>query len=261
MSSALPATQQRRFKRWLSRAWLLGKCLMGGGLCIGLVWGGTTIYRLMRDAAYFRLRTVDIVGNTTLTRRDVIYLLALPSEVTLWQLDLARMGARLERHPYVKTVTIRRRFPHTLLVAVQERFAFLVAVSGWQRMVIDVEGMVLRPFMPQQDSQLPQLRLQRQPGLAPGMSLRQPEVRRALELVRVYSTSPVATMMHLTSLTVEDSGASVLQVEPQPFAVRLGPEQIERQLGRLPPVLRYLEQKKLGVRLVDVSYRKRAIVR
>ena len=260
-SSALQAPPQRRLRRWLSRAWLVGKCLMGAAVCAGLVWGGTAMYRLVRDAAYFRLRTVRIAGHTALTRRDVLYLLALPPEVTLWQLDLARMGARLERHPYVKTVAIQRRFPDTLLVAVQERSPYLVAVSRWQRMVLDAEGVVLRPFMPQQDSRLPQLRLQRQPALAPGMLLGQPEVQRALELVQAYRTSPVATLLHLVALSVADSGASVWEVEPYAFAVRFGAGQIEPQLRRLPPVLQYIEQNNLAVRVVDASYRQRVIVR
>jgi cell division protein FtsQ len=256
----LAQRKHRRFRRLLSRLWFMSKCLIGLTSCAGLAWGGSVAYRLVRDAEYFRLRDVHIVGNQTLSRRDVLYLLALPTEVTSWQLDLARMGARLERHPYVKTVSLRRRLPDTLTVVVQERSAFLVVISGWQQMVVDDEGVVLRPVSSQQDSRLPRLKLRHRRALTPGMQLRHEEVQRALELVRAYTRSPVATMLRLVSLTVEDSGTSVWQVEPYAFAIRLGEGGVEAQLGRLPPVLRYIVQQDLAVRHVDISYRKRVVV-
>ena len=57
--------------------------------------GGRGVYWLPGGARaeYFRLRHVHIMGNETLTRQDVHYLLALPTPVTLFQLDLTRMGS------------------------------------------------------------------------------------------------------------------------------------------------------------------------
>jgi cell division protein FtsQ len=214
----------------------------------------------VRDAEYFRLRIVQITGNKTLTQQDVLYMLALPSNATLFQLDLSRMGTRLKRHPYVKMVTLRRRFPDTLTVVVQERSPYLIVVSGWQRMVLDAEGVVLHPHRLVRDRQLPELRLHHKRALTPGMHLRQKEVQRALELVRAYKISPVAAMMQLVSFTVEESGVSVWEIEPYAFVIRLGEGGIEAQLGRLPPVLQYVEQRDIAVRLVDVSYRRRVIV-
>ena len=54
---------------------------MSGRLALGmaLVGGAYTGYLVVRDAEYFRLRHVHIMGNETLTRQDVHYLLALPT--------------------------------------------------------------------------------------------------------------------------------------------------------------------------------------
>jgi cell division septal protein FtsQ len=248
------------WRRLLGRLWFVSKCLVTVSLGAALVWGGMMAYRLVRDAAYFRLTALQIKGNTTLTRSDVLYLLALPAQVTLLQLDLERLGARLERHPFVKTVALRRRFPDTLSVIIQERSPYLVVVSGWERVVLDTDGVVLRAFIPQKDRRLPQLRLHRQQALAPGMQLHQREVQRALELVRAYKRAPVAAVMRLVSLAVEDSGASVWEVEPYTFPIRLGEGRVEAQLNRLPLVLQYIEQRDLAVQLVDLSHHQRIVV-
>jgi cell division septal protein FtsQ len=225
-----------------------------------LAWGGFVLYQTVRDAPYFRLQTVQIQGNATLTQHDVQYLLALPVEATLLQLDLERMGARLERHPYVQGVTLRRRFPDTLLVTIQERTPYLVVVSDWQRAVLDTAGVVLRTYDPQHDGQFVQLKLQHTLALSPGMHMRQLEVQRALALIRAYHNSPVASMMHLMALRVEDSGVSEWEVEPYRFTIRVGERAVETQLERLPVVLHYIQESALAVRLVDVSYRQRVVV-
>lgn len=261
-SGTLGVAQRKRLrpKRLLARAWFLSKCAVLLALCATMAWGGYTVYRLVREAQYFRLRTIHIAGHSLLSRQEVLYLLAIPAGVSLFQLDLARMGARLERHPQVKSVTIRRQFPNALQVTVQERMPHLVIVSGSQRVVVDRDGVVLRAVIPGRDAVLPQLVLHRKRALTPGMHLNQAKVQRALELMQVYKTSAVAATLRVVALTVEDTGTSRWTVEPYPFPIRFGEGRIDMQLKRLFPVLRYITQQGLAVRLVDASYRKRIVV-
>src|SRR5262249_18672764 len=105
--------KRRRGKRLLARMWFLGQVVLSIALCGVLVWSVKTVYPLMLDADYFRVRTVEITGLTMLTRNDVLYLLGITDDTTLWQLDLPRLGARLERHPYIKSVILRRGIPTT----------------------------------------------------------------------------------------------------------------------------------------------------
>jgi hypothetical protein len=249
-----------RGKRLLARIWFLGKILLCLALCGVLVWSVKKIYPLVLEAQYFRVQTVEITGLTTLTRQQVLYLLGIGDDTTLWQLDLPRLGARLERHPYVKSVILRREFPTTLRVTVRERTPSLVVSVGDQRMLVDDEGVVLRAFVPDQDPKVPHVILQRQQALEPGMRLQQQEVQRSFELLQVYRTSPLAEMLRLASLTVQPSGVSVWRFEQYPFDVRLGNEGLPVQFGRLPLALRYIAQQGLTVRAVDLSYRKRIVI-
>ena len=261
-SSILYIAQRKRLrgKRLLARAWFLGKAFLGCACCIGLVWGVTLVYPLALEAEYFRVRTIDITGLTRLTREEVLYLLGITAETTLWQLDLPRMGTRLTHHPYIKSVALRREFPQTLRVMVQERTPYLVVNSHDQRMLVDEEGVVLRAFVPEQDPKVPYVILPQPHALEPGMRLRQQEVQRAFELLQTYQASPLAETLRLASLTVQPSGISVWRFEQYPFDIRLGEEGIALQLGRLPLALRYITQQHLAVRAIELSYRKRIII-
>ncbi|MDH3603412.1 MAG: FtsQ-type POTRA domain-containing protein, partial [Candidatus Tectomicrobia bacterium] len=168
-----PAQRKRlRFKHWMHRIWFLGKCGAVLALGVALAWGGYAVFKLVRDSAYLRVRHIHISGHHALSRSDILYLLAIPDEVSLLQLDLTRMGARLERYPQVQTVLLHRQFPDTLQVTIQERAPRLVVVSGTQHMVVDREGVVIRPVRPTEDRTLPRLHLRRKPALAPAMQLR-----------------------------------------------------------------------------------------
>ncbi len=261
-SRTLYVAQRKRMrgKRLLARVWWLSKCSLGVALCIALVWGAKTMHLLVIEAPYFRVHTVEISGLSTLPRAEITYLLGLTPETTLWQLDLPRLGARLTHHPYVKSVTLRREFPNTLRVKLQERKPYLVLSSAKQRMLIDDEGVVLRAYVPEQDAKVPQIILAQPRALEPGMRLRHQEVQRAYELLQTYQASPLATLLQLTSLKVQPSGTSVWRFEQYPFDVRFGDEGMTTQFGRLPLALRYITQQNLAVRTVDLSYRKRIII-
>ena len=165
--------KRMRGKRLLTRIGFLGKFLLRLALCGVLAWSVKMVYPLVLEAQYFRVRTVEITGLTTLTREQVLYLLGILDDTTLWQLDLQRIGARLERHPYVKSVILRREFPTTLRVTVRERTPSLVVSAGDQHMLVDDEGMVLRAFVPDQDPKILHVILQQQQALESGMRLQQ----------------------------------------------------------------------------------------
>lgn len=260
--NTLYVAQRKRLrgKRLLARLWFVVKFLCGIALGGVLAWSAYVVYPLVLEAEYFRVRTVEITGLTTLTREEVFYLLGIVDDTTLWQLDLPRLGTRLERHPYIKSVFLRREFPTTLRVTVHERTPYLVVSAGDQRMLIDEEGVVLRAFVPGQDPKVPHILLPRQRALEPGMRLQQPEVQRSFELLQTYHKTPLAELLRLASLTVQPSGTSVWRFEHYPFDVRLGDEGLPIQLGRLPLALRYIAQQSLAVRAVDLSFRKRIII-
>ena len=262
ISSALHQTQHRqlRAKRWLRRTLLLGKCLVGLALCTALIWGVYGLREHVMQADYFKLQTVRISGNETLSEQRIRYLLAIPAGHSLLAIDLPRLGARLSRHPFIQTVALRRLLPDTLEVTIQEQSPALVIRSRGQSLIVNTAGHVLRDFDPQQDSALPELILNQQHVLSPGMRLDLKEIERAFELLHTYRESPLHDTMRLRSLSVAASGASVWKVEPYPFQLRFGEGQIVSQLGRLPHVLTYIALQGLEVQAIDLSYRNRIIV-
>ena len=262
ISNALHQAQRRqlRARRWLRRMLFLGKSLAVLALCAALGWGAYGLWEQVVQADYFKLATIRISGNRTLSEQRVRYLLAIPPDHSLLAIDLPRVGDRLARHPFIQTVALRRLLPDTLQVTIQEQSPALVIRSHEQSLIVDAEGHVLRDFDPQQDNSLPQLILNEQNVLSPGMRLDRDEIRRAFELLQTYRLSPLNGTMRLRQMSVSASGASVWKVEPYSFELLFGEGQITSQLVRLPHVLDYITHQGLDVQAIDLSYRNRIIV-
>lgn len=104
-----------RMKRsLLDRLKLVGWCL---GVCLILVG----LYHFFVQSSYFELREIKVMGSFTHVKRENLLKLAqLPYGQNLFAVNLYRIAQSIKRHPWIKHVRVRRRFPHTLSVHVDE---------------------------------------------------------------------------------------------------------------------------------------------
>ncbi|MDH5509935.1 MAG: FtsQ-type POTRA domain-containing protein [Nitrospinota bacterium] len=98
-----------------------------------------------QDAAreYFILREIHLDGLVTVSEKDVTDLLSLRSGTSIFNVDLEEAGRRLEGHPLVESVEIRRQFPSTLYVKVTERRPQFVLRTGRKLWLVDKTGVAI----------------------------------------------------------------------------------------------------------------------
>jgi cell division septal protein FtsQ len=91
------------------------------------------------------LREVVITGNRHAAAADLVSLSGLQRGQSLLATSLRRVSANLLRHPWVKSVSLQRRLPHTLLIAVREReeVAWMSATSNDGCLTIAEGGVIV----------------------------------------------------------------------------------------------------------------------
>jgi cell division protein FtsQ len=67
------------------------------------------------------LREVVITGNHHAAAADLVSLSGLQRGQSLLVTSLRRVSANLSRHPWIKSVSLKRSLPHTLVIQVEER--------------------------------------------------------------------------------------------------------------------------------------------
>jgi len=93
----------------------------------------------------FDLREVVITGNHRATAAEIVSLAGLQRGQPLVTAPLGRARANISRHPSIKTVSLKRRLPHTLTIWVQEReqVAWMSCPSGEGCLTIGEGGVVV----------------------------------------------------------------------------------------------------------------------
>jgi hypothetical protein len=74
----------------------------------------------LASADVFRVSEVRLEGARFLEHADAVAAAALPEGFSVWN-DLEPVAGRLRLHPLVASVRVRRRFPSTLVLEVEER--------------------------------------------------------------------------------------------------------------------------------------------
>ena len=83
---------------------------------LGAPWWGPAV---LSHLSFFRVRNVEISGYRYLQPDDVLKRLRLDTTTSVWT-DLGDLEHRVETHPQVKSATVDRDLPGTLVVRVTE---------------------------------------------------------------------------------------------------------------------------------------------
>lgn len=104
----------------------------------------------------FRIETIQVGGNQTLTSAEVLAAAGLRAGESLLGLDLGGARARLAAHPRVREASLRRRLPGTIVVDIAERLPCVV-VRAERDYLADAEGVIVGAVAPGARSELPVL--------------------------------------------------------------------------------------------------------
>jgi cell division protein FtsQ len=111
---------------------------------VGLPGGAWALWGLEAT----QLHEIRVVGNNRASEAQLRHLAALPIGAPLVDVDLNTAQATLQKHPWLKHVRVRRIFPDTVLIEVEERRVRALLLLGKQLFLVDEEGTPFRQAAP-----------------------------------------------------------------------------------------------------------------
>jgi cell division protein FtsQ len=108
---------------------------------------------------FFEIQVVEITRTERISRDEIMALLDLGPGQGLLSVDLERLQRALETHPWIRRAVVRRVFPDTLVVDLDERepVAVLRTGTGGREFLLDREGKLISEGVPVADERLPVL--------------------------------------------------------------------------------------------------------
>ncbi len=214
-------------------------------------------YNYFVQSPYMKLERIKAEGVDHKIRKEIILLSGLTSDMGLLSLNLEEVRKKMEQHPWVRSVKLERRFPHTLIVYAEKEVpcALLVSegiyyVNRWGEVFKEVSGADEMDF-----------------PVITGLSKRGPErqnqLRGALQVMQVLDNQESQWSLEaLSEIHIGPDNMVSLYFNHLGAVVRLAWCELDRKMTELKKVAAHLTQtgRLDEVTRIDLNYENGAVV-
>src|SRR5512147_2719244 len=105
---------------------------------------GHRVYVHLMSDSYFRVREVEVEGSRRVPKETLLSLMVMEGMPNLFSVKLKEVVKRLESHPWIEQVRVRKVFPNKILVQIEERKPMaIIQLEGLY--YIDTGGEIFSP--------------------------------------------------------------------------------------------------------------------
>lgn len=230
------------------------KALGATALSVGLAYGAWRGWGWATTTERFAMQQVRVVGNARVTDAQVTKLGGLVLGSNLIAMDVSSVERALSSHPWVKSVSVRRRLPTALEVQITENEPVaLLALSDLY--LVDAGGEPFKRAQAAEGMDLPLLTGIERDALVSRRDETRAIVRKALRALEAYGRSPASKGHPASEVNVSDSGLTLVTTSGQEIV--LGDADVEPALERLTRVRKELSAKQLTAEVIRLDNRTR----
>jgi len=209
----------------------------------------TVIYICSSGQRFFLLRHVKVKGLEQMTDRDVMGKASPFLKDSIFGVDVEQLKTAVAEHPFVKEVRIKRIFPFSLVIDVQEKKPSALWVPGdGQARVLDEEGLPFRGLMKS-----------KQKGLFVVNAPDKQEAQKAFKVLNGWADEGIINRNGISEIIYKEGNVTL--VADEAVEIILGKEDQKERLKRATAVLEDAKKRGLLIRCIDARFEKGAIVK
>ena len=234
--------------RNLLRSRLLVLCtvvvVIGGG--IGL---SRWVYRV--SAGLFPAREMVFHGNMHLSEGELKALAAISRNESLLALSAKELSEKLLQSPWIRDVSIRKEFPHRVLIKIIETSPFAILEMKGRAFLVDERGRMLEemkgavPFLP---------------IINADPFKNRDNFMEALNLAKVVRDRKIAAERNRVEI-IADKGAENIALVLDSVVIKMGHGDYEQKLDRLFALEEEIKKRAITIDYVDLRFANRVVVK
>ena len=224
-----------------------------GALSLAFITG----YQFLSSSSYFRLNNIVVAGVSDDFREELINISGIKEKENLLSIESSTIRKNIERHPWIKSVCLKKEFPHTLYIkAENEETVAIVIIETMSFM--DKEGIIFKDVESNDCIDFPVVT-----GLSHGAAKNGAKLKRVASLLNaIHLCASPLLIKNLSEIHVEEDGAFIVYFKKLPFKVLFGRDDFERKIGSLIDIISHLRTtyRLDQARSIDLDYSDRAVV-
>jgi cell division protein FtsQ len=215
------------------------------------------LYKCIVTSPYIELTDVQITGVEESTKRELIKMAGLNGRTCLLTLNPDEIKAKMERHPWVRSVELEKRFPHTLMVKAEKQSP-MALVSFDKLYYMNKWGKVFKEVDTGDDMDYPIVT-----GVSKGGENAGEKLTLAAGILEAFASETGHwSLDDISEIHVNDGGNALIYSISLPFAIKVGGENLEEEKSKVKQLVSYL--KSAGgieaVTVIDMNYHDGAVV-
>jgi cell division septal protein FtsQ len=221
---------------------------------------GHWVYVHLLSDPYFRVREVEVEGGRKIPREILLSLTVMEGMPNLFSVKLKDVVKRLESHPWIEQVRVRKVFPHKIVIQVKERKPMAI-IQLEELYYVDTQGEIFTPVGDRDEYNYPYVT-----GLSRRVLETDPVeakrlIAKALELLRIVSQEKVPPLEEISEIHMEKVFGIHCFTKAEGVEVKMGWEDFEEKLKRLPLIWSDLRRRGFSAASIDCSDLKRMVVK
>jgi cell division protein FtsQ len=215
------------------------------------------LYQYLISAPYVKLEEVRISGVDETTKKELIKISGLDSELSLLTMNLNRIKQKMESHPLIRTVELEKCFPDLLIVKAEKEIPYAIVALD-KLYYINRWGEPFKELEYSDNKDFPVIT-----GISPQNNDREQYMKLAAEILSVFESDNGAwSMEDLSELHFEEGKKLSLYSTSMPLVLKMGCDELAVKKKELRRILGHL--KETGrihlVKAIDLNYSGEAVV-
>ncbi len=223
-------------------------------------FAGHQLYVRLLEDSFFRVKEVEIKGCRKIPEKTILSLARIEGMPNLFTIPLKEIAGRVEAHPWVDYVRVRKIFPNRVLIHIEERRPMAI-LQLEDPFYIDSKGVIFSRVGDRDEYNFPFLTgLNRQafdkdPVVAKHM------VTKALEFLRIANQEKTPPLEGISEIRMEKIFGIQCFTEAEGVEVRMGWDHFGEKLRRLSLIWTDLQKRGVSSVSIDCSDLKRMVVK
>lgn len=221
---------------------------------------GHWVYVHLLGDPYFRVREVEVEGGRKITRETLLSLTVIEGMPNLFSVRLKEVVKRLESHPWIEQVRVRKVFPNKILIQIEERKPMAI-IQLEELYYIDIKGEIFSRLGERDEYNYPYLTgltrqvLEKDPVEAKRL------ITKALELLRIVSQEKFTPLEEISEIHMQKAFGIHCFTKAEGVEVKMGWEDFAEKLKRLSLIWSDLRKRGWSAVSIDCSDLKRIVVK
>ena len=215
-----------------------------------LLFAGHWVYTRLLEDPLFRVREVEVEGCGRISREAIRSLIMIEGMPNLFTLSLEEIARRVEKHPWIDRVVLRKVFPNKVRVEIEERKPIAI-LQLEEFYYIDARGVIFSPARDGDGYNYPFLTGLTRQAFEKDPAASKDLILKALEFLQIIESERPSPLEEVSEIHMSRSFGIDCYTNAHGLKVEMGKNLFREKIRRLSVVWSDLQRRGVSARAID----------